>query len=327
MSHDTTPPLKRCYACKEFKPLEMFHHSKSTLDGYKRECKPCTRAYQQSRSESIRERRRITRAARLERNRLPTPENKKCSKCGQQKTADQFYVAKKSFDGLQSHCKQCRKTPAILRAEQERASWPKGHKRCWQCKEIKSLENFPRNKNSADGFHAYCKICSSKRACDWAKANPERHLAQSRNWTHANPEKSRQIKCNWETNNSAKARQIRHTSYQRHRDKKAVYGRLYAQAYPHKRNAITARRRARLAGAGGRGVTGSDIQAMIYIQQGLCAYCERDGQKLTLDHVIPLYQGGIHDVDNSCMACGKCNSSKGARTPEQWIKAGRWFDL
>lgn len=51
-----------------------------------------------------------------------------------------------------------------------------------------------------------------------------------------------------------------------------------------------------------------------------CVYCGAT-ENLTLDHIIPQSQGGAHDPDNLCACCRSCNSSKGARTPEEWRAA------
>lgn len=40
---------------------------------------------------------------------------------------------------------------------------------------------------------------------------------------------------------------------------------------------------------------------------------------LTMDHVLPLSRGGTHDLDNLVLACGFCNSSRSARTTEEWL--------
>ena len=45
-----------------------------------------------------------------------------------------------------------------------------------------------------------------------------------------------------------------------------------------------------------------------------CQYCGST-KKLTLDHVIPRSKGGKHSWDNVVIACERCNSLKGARTP------------
>ena len=41
-----------------------------------------------------------------------------------------------------------------------------------------------------------------------------------------------------------------------------------------------------------------------------CAYCGKASQRLTIDHVIPLSQGGPHVVQNIVPACKPCNSGK-----------------
>ncbi len=47
-----------------------------------------------------------------------------------------------------------------------------------------------------------------------------------------------------------------------------------------------------------------------------CQYC---GSKkhLTLDHVLPRSRGGQHTWDNVVIACERCNSRKGSRTPKE----------
>lgn len=57
-----------------------------------------------------------------------------------------------------------------------------------------------------------------------------------------------------------------------------------------------------------------------------CAYCgapvrcpcRPDGEWAVSDHVIPKSRGGPDDPSNRVLACGRCNTDKGARTPEEW---------
>lgn len=53
--------------------------------------------------------------------------------------------------------------------------------------------------------------------------------------------------------------------------------------------------------------------------QNLCQYCGRQFTKslLTLDHVIPIVQGGKKSWENIVTACKPCNQKKGGRTPSQ----------
>jgi 5-methylcytosine-specific restriction endonuclease McrA len=41
-----------------------------------------------------------------------------------------------------------------------------------------------------------------------------------------------------------------------------------------------------------------------------CKYCKSTTKTLTVDHIIPPGQGGTDHVDNLCLACRQCNSSK-----------------
>jgi 5-methylcytosine-specific restriction endonuclease McrA len=46
---------------------------------------------------------------------------------------------------------------------------------------------------------------------------------------------------------------------------------------------------------------------------GLCVYCGNPGG--TIDHVVPLVQGGRNTWRNLVVACISCNAKKGGRTP------------
>lgn len=53
----------------------------------------------------------------------------------------------------------------------------------------------------------------------------------------------------------------------------------------------------------------------------ICHYCDATDVPLQLDHVFPRSRGGKDHPDNLVPACRKCNASKGARTPEEWMGA------
>jgi 5-methylcytosine-specific restriction endonuclease McrA len=48
-----------------------------------------------------------------------------------------------------------------------------------------------------------------------------------------------------------------------------------------------------------------------------CQYCGRRDTSLTLDHVVPRYQGGLHVWTNVVAACPGCNHRKGGRSPDE----------
>ena len=51
---------------------------------------------------------------------------------------------------------------------------------------------------------------------------------------------------------------------------------------------------------------------------GQCVYCGST-ENLSLDHVIPFSRGGSDNPENLVTCCKSCNSSKGAKTPSEWI--------
>jgi len=49
----------------------------------------------------------------------------------------------------------------------------------------------------------------------------------------------------------------------------------------------------------------------------ICQYCGRETHQLTIDHVMPRYQGGGHTWENVVSACIPCNRRKAGQTPEE----------
>ena len=56
---------------------------------------------------------------------------------------------------------------------------------------------------------------------------------------------------------------------------------------------------------------------------GRCFYCRRKFKEgdVALDHVVPLARGGSPGVENLVAACGDCNSRKGEREAEEYLRA------
>ena len=49
----------------------------------------------------------------------------------------------------------------------------------------------------------------------------------------------------------------------------------------------------------------------------ICQYCGRETRQLTIDHVMPRYQGGEHTWENVVSACIPCNRRKAGLTPQE----------
>lgn len=48
-----------------------------------------------------------------------------------------------------------------------------------------------------------------------------------------------------------------------------------------------------------------------------CQYCNKKGEQLTIDHILPRSRGGSDSWENLVTACMRCNVRKGNRTPKE----------
>jgi 5-methylcytosine-specific restriction endonuclease McrA len=51
-----------------------------------------------------------------------------------------------------------------------------------------------------------------------------------------------------------------------------------------------------------------------------CTYCDKQGVPLQIDHIDPRANGGSHRICNLCLACEKCNISKGTKDIRDFLK-------
>lgn len=73
-----------------------------------------------------------------------------------------------------------------------------------------------------------------------------------------------------------------------------------------------------------------EVQQRIWMLDGFaCVYCgARMGDRLmTIDHFIPLEEGGVNDESNYVTACRKCNKRKGNMMPLAFLQSIAGFEL
>lgn len=56
--------------------------------------------------------------------------------------------------------------------------------------------------------------------------------------------------------------------------------------------------------------------------QGKCFYCEKDlnDGSMCIDHIKPKAHGGDNDLSNLVMSCRSCNSAKGTKSVDLYLK-------
>ena len=59
------------------------------------------------------------------------------------------------------------------------------------------------------------------------------------------------------------------------------------------------------------------------IQNGVCYYCDAsvDKSSATMDHVVPISQGGKSTKGNIVVCCKSCNTEKKSMTAVEWLLA------
>ena len=119
----------------------------------------------------------------LEKPTLPTVSvSKTCRNCRLQKLLTEFTVHKETKDRLSNHCRLCQKKRRRQSYARNRTRLAEkfltGTKRCRQCGEIKSAQEFHRNYANLEGLHNLCKTC--RRASDRRRFEKnERSLADN----------------------------------------------------------------------------------------------------------------------------------------------------
>jgi 5-methylcytosine-specific restriction endonuclease McrA len=110
---------------------------------------------------------------------------KRCSKCGQQKSHDQFFKFARAKDGLAAWCKKCQKDYlAVYR------SLNKDKIKSYKSNFVSNNPDYQKN------YYIANKQRINKQNIEWAKANSERKKAADKKWVKANPEKVRQAQKN-----------------------------------------------------------------------------------------------------------------------------------
>lgn len=325
---------KICRTCGREKPLEAFRWQGTSPNGKRYrsgQCNPCRNAPRRQQTAA-------KRAARLAAQ-APAPDvgTKICKVCKQEKPLTAFGTGNNSnVPGYRSPtCKRCYNAPYSDRytpRTDKPTEIPTDHKWCNRCGLIQSLQHFSPHKRSV---RQPCKACRrERRRMAASPIRAARALDVFRRVVLPIPEEEICWSCGGEkavtdfyierrATGSLKVRRqcktCRHLYrvqyYQAHRQQlifRAVHGRdlrIHAQRQA-LRNALQ------------RGATHGvivDRQAIIARDGSRCHVCHRIVREdITLDHLIPLSKGGIHNAQHLAVACRSCNAKRGdGRLPAQ----------
>ena len=149
----------------------------------------------------------------------------------------------------------------------------------------------------------------------WHAAHPEEAAEYKRRYRATHCDEIVEYQCRYRATHCDEQCEYDRKYHEVHRDERAKYNRQWCKANPDKRRENERCRRARKNGT----IVGEIDEAAIYARDKVCIYCSA-AEDLTLDHLIPLARGGPHSQDNLAVACRKCNSRKGTKTYEEFVK-------
>lgn len=172
-------------------------------------------------------------------------------------------------------------------------------KRCSGCGVWKAKSDYHRNQRTKDGLQPACKVCKNWASYRQRLRTPERLRAQQKAWTIAH---AAEIK-------KRRAEQHRLNREEINAAKREKYANTYA-AEPQKYLSGVHKRRVLVESRGS--YTQEDWDALCARYGNKCLWCDVK-TALTVDHVVPLSQGGSNTIDNLQPLCARCNGRKHSR--------------
>jgi 5-methylcytosine-specific restriction endonuclease McrA len=216
-----------------------------------------------------------------------------CRVCGEWRPQDHYYVRNQQTGNRAGECKLCHNTQVMGHPPNK---WRKDQrateKQCAGCEQVLPIDSFAL-KNANTGLRrAYCRSCHNAKSVEFKAANREHVRAQNRGYYAANPE-------------VAKERQ------RIYREKYSAIHNGWKRQNPDARRAHANKRRVLVEQAGPH-YTAVEWKAMKVRYDHRCLMCRRQEPtiRLTVDHIVPISQGGLNTIDNIQPLCKSCNSKK-----------------
>ena len=190
-------------------------------------------------------------------------------------------------------------------------------KACTKCNKILIAYegNFHKKKGGRYGLHTECKSCRKQYHKQWRKNNFDHCKEYDAQWRENNREHYREYK------------------KQYYKDNEEYYKELSAQwrkNNPDKRFNYNNSRRLKEESQG-RGITSEQWYKMMEFFEWKCAYSgeylggDNKDKKRTVDHIIPLDNGGLNEPWNCVPMYRPYNTSKHTRNMEEWYKQQDFF--
>lgn len=238
---------------------------------------------------------------------------KHCPKCNNDFPATNEYFLSRPNGALQSWCRRCLRAAVRNhyymnkdKVNQKNKEWAQANPEKIKSKSIRFAERHPERRRET--YRKYDEAHREQKR-EYRKRHYQEPSEQERLKKYAleHPEVIKKSQQNYKERHPDRIKEAQ----QRHRLKRKESGKeiIYSQIRRNRKRALPAT------------LTHEEWESIKAEWNYSCAYFgkawyEIDGV-LTQEHVIPVIQGGGYTADNIVPACGKCNSRKRGRTPEQ----------
>jgi 5-methylcytosine-specific restriction endonuclease McrA len=171
---------------------------------------------------------------------------------------------------------------------------------CTKCKTDKDFSEFRKSKKGdKHGLHSWCYDCNRAARRKHYSDNRDRYSEWYKSWCAKNPDKVKAYEAARDRDYAKSYRKW--ISLPGRKEQKRAYGHNY---------------RARVRLADGQ-ITKEVIGLVLEIYGERCLKCGSE-DNIQIDHVVPLAIGGDNLFGNLQPLCRSCNSSKGARSCEDY---------
>lgn len=167
-----------------------------------------------------------------------------------------------------------------------------------------------------------CIPCSKVYDASWRSANHENIVAYNAAYRAANREKIKASHAAWQKANPEYIKAAVRRYAERHPEKRKASKAAWQAANRDRMLIHLQNRRAKVRSIGGKLSIGLK-EKLFMLQKGKCACCKADLSKKTphLDHRMPIALGGSNTDDNIQLLCSKCNQSKNAKHPVDFMQS------
>lgn len=197
---------------------------------------------------------------------------------------------------------------------------------CKGCGLEKYESLFQKDIRLKSGFKSKCRCCMNIYQNEYNAKNRQKRREYSREWYLEHRESELERHRVYKEKNAEAIRERSRLAMQKRREQDPegalAYTRNYRKNNPEKAATwdMNKRHKRRAAMTGSKSIKRKEWDELKEKYNHSCVYCSKKCKRLTMDHVTPLSNGGLHEIGNIVPACISCNASKHANDVIDWTQ-------